>query len=452
MRKNKGLILIILLAIFFRFYRLWDFQYWSVDEEIFTAVVRQIAVNHKLLLVSPNVAIAVSLGSFFHLLSAPIFWLAGFTASKILLAGSVLGVLTTLAIYKIGGKIAAFLYAGSFLMAFSDRRWWPLSLDPLLAILAIFSISKIIEGKYKYALLLAVSASFAWHADPSLMVIMVFAALSAVVFKIPLFKKAYIPALAYLFFSIAPFFIFELRHPGAVTSPLIQLLTKSRGLAERSLDLWEVLRGFARGLFLTPGPNVEKYFLYTKTYSAPFLSPLPEILTLFFFIFPLWIKEQKVKIVYLFLLSFLSGIILFTLGMGAEFHQHYFVVAWPAFFILVAFTLQKISKIWRVIFLTAFLTVNLATLLFSTMRYPLFKKEMAVDKAIAKINNKAFALKVQNDGRYFEGIGGLFFLKNKFPSNFEYYEAWDWIYRAYSLYEVTPTKEPLEKTIIISLK
>ncbi len=450
MKKNKVLILIILLAIFFRFYRLRDFQYWSVDEEIFVAVVRQIAVDHKLLLVSPNVAIAVSLGSFFHLLSAPIFWLAGFTASKILIAGSVLGVLTTLAVYKVGGKIAAFLYAGSFLVAFSDRRWWPLTLDPFLATLSIFAILKIIQKNYKYSLLLAISASFAWHSDPSLAVIVVFAALSVIFFKIPLFKKSYLPALVYLFFSITPFFIFELRHPGAITNPLVQLLTKSRGSVERSLDLLEVLRGFARGLFVAPGVDIEKYFLYTKTYLAPFFSPLPEILTLFFFIFPLWIKEQKVKIVYLFLLSFLLGSIVFTLGMGSEFHQHYFVVAWPAFFILVAFTLQKISKIWRVIFLITFLSINLTTLLFSSMRYSLFKKEMAVDKAITIIDNKPFALKVQSDGRYFEGIGGLFFLKNKFPSNLDYYEAWDWIYRAYSLYEVNPTKKPVENTIIIS--
>lgn len=451
MKKNNILIiLIIFLAILFRFYRLWDFQYWSVDEEIFVAVVRQITVDHKLLLVSPNVAIATSLGSFFHLLSAPIFLLANFTASKILIAGSILGVLTTFAVYKVGGRIAAFLYAGSFLAALSDRRWWPLSLDPLLAILSILAVTKIIEGKYKYALLLAICASFAWHADPSLAVIIIFAVFSAIVFKIPLFKKAYIPALIYLFFSIAPFFIFELRHPGAVTHPFLELLTRSRGQVEWSLDSLELLRGFARGLFVPPGPDIEKYFLYTKIYPAPFLSPLPEILTLLFFIFPFWIKEQKVKIVYLFLLSFLLGIIVFTLRIGAEFHQHYFVVAWPAFFILVAFTLQKTAKIWAVIFLTAFLTINLATLLFSSMRYPLFKKEMAVDKAIAIIDNKPFALKVQSDGRYFEGVGGLFFLKNKFPSNLDYYEAWDWIYRAYSLYEVPPVKGPFQNTIIIS--
>jgi len=117
-KVDKILIFILGLAIFFRFFRLFDFQYWSVDEEIFVAVVRQIAVNHKLILTSPNVAIAVSLGSFFHLLSAPIFLLAGLTASKILFAGSVLGVITTLAVYKTGkelgglfvGRVASFLY------------------------------------------------------------------------------------------------------------------------------------------------------------------------------------------------------------------------------------------------------------------------------------------------------------------------------------------------------
>lgn len=458
MRKDKVLILILLLAVFFRFLRLFDFQYWSVDEEIFVAVVRQIAVNHKLLLVSPNVAISTSLGSFFHLISAPIFILAGFTASRILIAGSVLGVITTWAIYKTGrelgglavGRIAAFLYAASFLSAFSDRRWWPLSLDPLLVTLAIFSISKIIKEEYGYSLLLAISASFAWHADPSLAVIIVFVIASIIVFKLPLFKKSYLPALIYLLFSVVPFFIFELRHPGTITHPFVELLTRSRGQVERSLDLLEVLRGFTRGLFVAPGPDIEKYFLYTKTYPAPLFSPLPEILTLFFFIFPVWIKEQKAKIVYLFLLAFLLGVAIFTLGMGSEFHQHYFVVAWPALFLLIALGLVRLPKVWTVAFLAVFLTTNLGTILFSSMRQPLYKKEQAVEAAVRKIGNGPFALKVISDDRYFEGIGGLFFLKNKFPVNADYYEAWDWIYRAYSLYEVPIMKGSVENTIYIS--
>ncbi len=470
-KTDKTLICVLGLAIFFRFFRLFDFQYWSIDEEIFTAVVRQVAVNHKLILTSPNVAIAVSLGSFFHLLSAPVFLLAGQTASKILIAGSVLGVVTTLAVYKTGkeigglfvGRVAAFLYGSSFLVAFSDRRWWPLTPDPLLAVLSIFSVAKIIKGRYIYALLLAICASFAWHSDPSLAVIVVFVALSVIVYKIQLLNKDYLPAVAYLLFSVAPFFIFELRHPGAVTHPLVQLLTKSRNLVERSLDLLEVLRGFTRGLFLTPGPDIEKYFLYTKTYPAPLFSPLSEIITLFFLLFPLWIKEYKAKIVYLFLLAFILGVLVFTLGMGSEFHQHYFVVVWPAFFLLIAFGLQKLNKGLVVAFLAIFLIANLWTILFSSMRYPLIKKEAAVNKALAVVNDnpasnvlgfssKPFALQVLSDGRYFEGIGGLFFLKNKFPSNLDYYYAWDWIYRAYSLYEVNPTKEPLENTIIVSPK
>src|SRR3990167_6066254 len=174
---------IILLSVVFRFFRLTDFQYWSVDEEVATAVIQKVAVEHKLLLVSPNVAIATSLGPFFHLLSAPVFWMANFDVILILAFGSLLGVATTFFIFltgrELGGKrvglIAAFLYAGSFLMAFSDRRWWPLTLDPLLAVLSVLAVAKIIHGKLGYFLLLAIAASFSWHADPSLTVIVVFA-------------------------------------------------------------------------------------------------------------------------------------------------------------------------------------------------------------------------------------------------------------------------------------
>lgn len=458
MKIDKILILILGLAVFFRFFRLLDFQFWSVDEEIFVAVVRQVAVNHKLILTSPNVAIGVSLGSFFHLLSAPIFLLAGLTASKILIAGSILGVITALVVYKTGkelagifvGRVAAFLYASSFLVSFSDRRWWPLTPDPLLATLSIYAVTKIIKGKYIYALLLAICASFTWHSDPSLAVIIVFAGLFAVIYKIPLFKKEYLPAVGYLLLSVAPFFIFELRHPGAITHPLFELLTKSRGEVVRSINLLEILQGFTRGLFLVPGPDIEKYFLYTKTYPAPFLSPFSEILTAVLLIFPLWIKKSKTKIIYLFIAAFLTGVAIFSLGMGSQFHQHYFVVVWPAFFLLIAMGLQKINKALTGIFLVGFLLINLNTLIFSSMRYPLYKKEIIVNKTITTMDDKPFALIVKDDGRYFDGIGGLFFLKNKFPSNLSYYYAWDWIYRAYSLYEVNPTNEPIKNTIILT--
>lgn len=460
MKIDKILLLILGVSIFFRFFRLFDFQYWSVDEEIFVAVVRQIAVNHKLILTSPNVAIVVSLGSFFHLISAPIFLLANMTASKILIAGSILGVLTSLAVYKTGkeigglfvGRVSAFLYSASFLAAFSDRRWWPLTPDPLLAVLAIFAIAKIVKGKYLYAILLAVCASFAWHSDPSLFVITVFALLAVIIYKIPVFKKEYMPALGWLVISVLPFFIFEFRHPGAVTHPFIELLGRSRSDVVRSMDILEVLRGFTRGLFLSSGPDIEKYLLYTKTYAVPLFSPFSEMLTVFFLSFPLFVKESKAKIVYLFILSFLTGIAIFTLGMGSEFHQHYFVVVWPTFFILIAFGLQKLNKFFVYTFLSIFLIANLNTLIFSSMRYPLLKKEAIVNKTIATMNDKSFSLQVTPDERYFEGIGALFFLKNKFPSNLDYYYAWDWIYRAYSLYEVNPTNKNLDNLVIVSPK
>lgn len=461
MKFNKILIAILILAVIFRFYRLFDFQYWSIDEEIFVAVVRQIAAEHKPLLVSPNVAIAVSLGSFFHLLSAPIFWLAGFEANKILIAGSVLGIITTLAIYKTGkelggavvGRVASILYAASFLTAFSDRRWWPLSLDPLLSVLAIFSISKIVKGELRYSLPLMISASFAWHADPSLAVIIVFSCLTLIIFKAPIFRKAHLPALLYFLFSILPFFLFELRHPGAVSHPIFELLSRpfSNHAKNTYFDFWGILQGFSRSLFLMPGDTMEKYFAYSKSYPSPLFSPLTEIITVLIFLIPLFGKEKEMmKIIYLYILAFLLGILVFIFGMGSVFHQHYYVVVWPAFFLLAGFAAKQLPKVISYVFLTIFLIVNFYTLFYSSMRYPLVVKEKLTAEAIGRIKDEPFALKVVDDKGYFGGFGGLLFLKNKFPVNSDYYYGWDWIYRAYSLYEVEPRRGPFETTIIIS--
>lgn len=462
MKPDKILFLIVLLAIFFRFFRLFDFQYWSVDEEIFVAVVRQIAVNHKLFLISPNVAVIVSLGSFFHLLSAPIFLLANLTASKILIAGSILGVLTTLVVYKTGkeigglvvGRIASFLYAVSFLAAFSDRRWWPLSLDPLLGTLSVLSVINIIRGKHIYALVLAICASFAWHADPSLSVILVFTLLSVFFFKIPLLKKNYLPALAYLLFSFSPLIFFEFRHPGSITHPLMELISRplSSGTPiNRAVDIVQIIQSFARSLFLMSGKNIELYLGYLKSYPAPLISPLAEIaITVLALLSFNQINKIEIKVLYLYLFSFLLGLLVFTLGLGSTFHQHYFVIVWPVFFILLACSLSSIKRPYALVFLFLVLVSNTYTLFFSSMRYPLVLKEQKVNQALTLIDDKPFSLTVASADRMFEGFGGLFFLKNHYPSNADYYEAWDWIYRAYSLYEVPISKGPFEKHIIIS--
>ena len=215
--KYLPIILILLTAFLFRFYNFHNLQYWSGDEEIASAVVRRMIFEKRLTLVSPNLAVN-SLGSFFHILSVPLFVLTKLDPIKIELFMSFLGVITAIALYK-AGKIlldtrvafaASLLYSASFVIALFDRRWWPLGLNQILATLAIISLFKIIsQKKYKYSIILAACIGFAANADPTIAVIAIVTILSFLFLKIPLMRKEYLAALIVLSIFVAPIAILK---------------------------------------------------------------------------------------------------------------------------------------------------------------------------------------------------------------------------------------------------
>jgi hypothetical protein len=462
-REAVCLAVIILLAVLFRFYRFGELQYWSADDEIFAAVVTRMIFQPTVTLVSPNATLGLSLGSFLHLLSVPVYWLAGLNPAKIGLAGSTLGIATTVLIYLTGreingwrvGFLAAFLYAVSFLAGFTDRRWWPLSLDPFLATLAIFSAEKIAVRKdSRYFLTLMVAVSFAWHADPTLAVVGVFAVLVWVVFKLPLFKKSYLPGLVYLAISVLPLVFFEWRHPGAISQPISQFLAvRHAGEFHPTAVLVTFLDGTARGLFVTPSQTVEKYLLYCRACQPLAFGGWAELVTLGLLALPIMVARSKSKILYLFLAAFLIGAAVHTGSAGQFIYQHFFMVIWPATFLLLALTLnwlwQKRLTLLVASFLGLVLVVNLQALFFSRMKYPLKDKMAAADYALAQVDDSPFALEQNTDNHYLDGFGGLFFLRRRYPANADYYRVWDWIFRAYSLYGTEITAGSLPKTVII---
>lgn len=174
-----AVVLLLLIAYFFRLWKLKSLQYWSDDEQLIWAIIRHIIVDKHLSLVIPNAAIEMSLGPLFHYLVFPWFWLVNLDPEKILLLGNIFTffgiILMFIAGNLIGGKkvgfIAAFLYSVSFISSLFDRRLWALSPNIALVLLGIISLIQILKGKSKYIILLVVPLVFSVNSDPSLGVI-----------------------------------------------------------------------------------------------------------------------------------------------------------------------------------------------------------------------------------------------------------------------------------------
>lgn len=476
MTKKTILVLglILILSALMRFYNLYSFGYFTGDEEILHSMVRKVTVDRKPPLVIPNAQIGGSMGSFFVLLIAPLFALADNDPLTVQVIGSVIGLLTTLAIFWVGtltngqmmGFLAGVLYGGSFMVALFDRRLWTLTLDPLMITLSIGALIEIIQKKYQYSLLLAVAVSFTWHSDPAIAVALVASVLSFLIYRISIWRKEFAPAGFYLLLSVLPFIIFELRHPGTVFRPwLIHLTGRSvvdTSLLDRltSINIITTLQNLSRSLFSSPTSFIEQYYCYCSKYPAPFFSPIPEILTAFILIFCMvWVLKTKdklikdnLKILLIFLFAFLLGIIIYTSTLSYAVYQHYFVTVFPVFLLLSAFALNKIAEKLPLAvgaFLTIFIAVNLWTLFNSTLRFSLWEKIELVKQTIPQLKGSSFSVYGTGDHSLFDGGWVLLFINSGLHPNRSYLNGgWDFIYRTHSLYSYNPDQKEGEKIVI----
>ncbi len=464
-KYTLGIIGILLIAFFFRFYHLYDLQYYSYDDELYTMLLKRIAVDKKLVLLSPSPKLGISLGSFWHLLSAPILKLSGFDAVKMLSLGSAIGVVTTYLLYFVGkelggkkvGLIAGFLYASSFLMSLADRRWWQLTFDPFFVTLSILSIIKMVKGRLIYSLPLAICISFAWHADPTLAIIALATLICFFIFRMPVWHKSYLPAIIIILISLSPFLLSEIRHPGSVSYPIQEMLGRFGKPTDASdqvtVPVGDIAIGLAHSLFATPSRSAEEYMYPHTASGGPQINILLQIVSLLLFLFPIYLlfkgnTEQKkpLTILYVFFTSTIIGILITNLVFKFTIYQYYFGVIWPVLFLLAAFTLDYLIKqkpVWMWVGLMSLIfLVNVYALSLSSMRYPLNQKADTANFIASQLSPEPFSLQLLGNDIHLSGggMGGVLTLQGRFPSNQNYY-FFDWFYKAFSLYNVPIVEE-----------
>lgn len=476
-RSKQLLIIVIIIAFIFRFYNLYEFQFWTEDEGTSTLEVRKMITEKKPVLITHNSNLGASLGPYFHYLSVPLFLIAKLNPQIILAATGILGVITTFIIFQIGrsakdiplGLTAALLYSSSFVTGLFDRRWWTLSLNPFLAAVSIYSIYQIKTKKYIYIVPLAIAIGFALHADPSLAIIAFSAILSFLILRISLFKREYLLAILVLLLFILPLAIFELRHPGAIVHPLIQSINNNSSQAQSPLFVLKELA--IKTSIILSNLTFPKFTDFAETYITSGFSKngslfgqhiIPAILLLLslYPIFKILRKEvtenEKVLLTvsYTFILSFFIATVLYASFSQKPVHQNYFTVIFPAFFILIAFTLVKIDKSKKILFafLIIYLSANTIALTKSSFKYPLYQKVQMVKQLSQEVEGD-FSFYAPGDA-YFMGGGytTLFVLENKTPKRSFTYDYYDWIYKAYSLYSITPDTNDQKQIVIISQK
>lgn len=457
--------MVIAIAIFFRFYKLLELQYYSFDDELAATFIYNLVVNKKLILVGTTATLDIPLGAWWYWLSAPIYMLASFNPVKILTFGSALGVIATYGVYWVGkklfnqriGLLGALLYSGSFLTGLFDRRWWIVSINPILLMVAVYSLKQVVEGKLKFALPLVVAASFAWQGDLTLAIIPLAIVISFMVFRLPVKTRAYLPALIWLIISVSPLAIFEWRHPGAVTTPYLKLFNRASS-GEQSynqtgdlLTPGQIVLGVTRGFWSKPTQTAEDYIYPFADSSSLDFSWAAKVVVLFLILFPFylgvkqWVARKTLGLMYILVTAFLIGIVGANVLTKVRISLYYYLTIWPILFLLAGVTLswwwEKKQKLIVVAFLTLFLWSNLQALVNSRMRYPLNQKMKLINLVADNLEPKLFSFYPLEDIHlYGGGLGGILMMHNLFPSNRNYY-GFDWTYRAFSLYQVPVVDE-----------
>lgn len=478
MARDKLILLIILVvAIAFRFYRNDKLQFWSDDEAVHQAVIQRMIINRRPALVSPQPTLGTSVGSLFHIFSLPLWLISGSDPELALAIFSLVGVLTTYIIYllgkEIGGKrlglLSAFFYASSFLASVYDRRWWPITYTPLLSGAAIyFAIRLALNREYRNLPLLALIASTSIHGDPAMIMVGLFSLIVILAFKISVPLKYWLITFLIVAVLASPLILFELRHRGAILEPL--LMTIGRKQSENKLPSPTYLSSFplvinTLSYLILPesSQRLEKYLYPGNSDTVSTGSILPGLGVMSLMLFPVALllggkinskEKQKLKILLLFGAAFFAGLLMFGLVYKHEVQRVYFTLLFPIAFILISKSVIRLYKqlpVVSAVCVSIISVVNINSLITSKFQYPLSVRNQAVSAIISEIGTSDFSLYAANDP-YLEsgGITQLFVMSNRIPKKSFAYGPHDWLFRSHSLYFTEPDSNDQEKIAFIA--
>lgn len=466
------LIIVLLIAVFFRFYNFKEFHYWSGDEEVLTATIRHIVWDRSPTLIVQNANLGFGLGPFYHYFLTPFYFISNFNLVALQAIASILGVVTTLIVYlggkELGGRklglIAGFLYASSFLISLFDRRLVHLTLDPIMSALTFFLLAKVVKKDYRFLPLLAIPIGFSFHVDMSLMVLVIAIIITWIYFRFPLKSKQTLYLLLILGIFISPLVLAEMRYKGAVIKPIIKSFSdKTKQVASPGGDFSklspnEFINVLARTISVKPSSYIEEQFFYSIHPPLPLGTPVPQIivaLTFFsgFFLMRKSVNSKPTRVLWIMIFSFVLGILIYNFILKSNFYQHYYMVFFPVFILLLAqvvYSLYQKTKLLFVIFISVYFVINLYSLINSSVRYPLYAKLALVNKSFSLVRDHRYSVHASGNA-YIHGGGWteLYNLTKHPPVKSYWYDFWGWIYASYSLYPGPVQQSDPERIISI---
>lgn len=430
--KNWLLLLILIAAIYLRFYRIGEFATFLADQGRDAIIIKRIAtLEHLPAIGAPTSVGQVFLGPFYYYFISPWILLFNFDPAGLAIGMAVTSVVFLILLYSIVKKlfdqkaalISVFMASFSYVFIEASRFSWNPNPLPLFSLLTAFSF--IMANKTRkplYFLLfggfLALSIQLHYLATALALPLVVLGLVDIYINRSKLVKELvnYLMAIGSFVVFMSPLIIFDLRHDFININSLFKLLQSGSGVG-----------GGKWTEFINTFSDVNRY-LFNVDFSSLTATVMFIIIALIL-IFSIIKKKQLISV---FLVFFLGTLAVASLYPGVK-HVHYLGMIYPFYIVTIAAILSEISthelldKSLVVLFLAAFLYTNFQK--YSFLRAEpnnqiLHAKKVAefIDK---KITSKKFNFAVQPDGWQEDSYLYFLELKGKVPQDRAKFEVGD---------------------------
>lgn len=220
--------LILLLAIFLRFYQINELHFFTYDQARDDLIVKRILVDHKWTLLGPQSSMpGVYLPPFYYYTLVPILWLSKLNPVGVDVYTALIGVLTVALIWFMAreffGKIPALmiggLYATSPLIVELSHRAWNPNTQPFFILLTIFFFYKLFQARReKFLIFASLALGYAINLHYSALALVPIWLFAFVWSFLKLKKKGLtLVSLLVLILFALPLLFFDLRHDFMLT-------------------------------------------------------------------------------------------------------------------------------------------------------------------------------------------------------------------------------------------
>lgn len=412
--SNWPLLLILVLAVATRIYKIDELFYFTYDESIPAFIGRRLILWHHLPLIGGVTPFNFHLGPYFYWFYAILLFFSKLNPIVWGYAGAAISAITTLLIFKIclgfGSKklaiTASIIWAFSFLANIYDRHLWALYWGPIFALAILFSLLKIISGNRKFIYLLGFILALSIHADLSNLVFLLLAALAWKIYKVPIKKDVFI-SLLFIPLLALPLLIFDIRHDFSNTRPALQFLSNSHNTNKPgfsfdrfSNNMLIFPRTLSRVIYKFGDDEISKQYSYCsqfvqekyKSISLIFVISSLAVIVVYIFWANLISRNKLHQLSSLLIVLYFASLQLYGTVLKGDIFEHYITGLLPIFAIILALLISRLPRILWIAVLGLFLIVNLYKLAIAKNSHGFKYKKAAIEYSVRSAGHEDFSL------------------------------------------------------------